>query len=74
MKNSNRMSNCITGRLDRMRDADSGQAASFVLSIDGLPRRTASEISRFPVDAHLSPIDQRTILGQIATFRQLRET
>jgi hypothetical protein len=29
-----------------------------VLSIDGLPRRTAIEISRFPVDAHLSPLIQ----------------
>jgi hypothetical protein len=57
-----------------MRDADSGQAASFVLSIDGLPRRTAIEISRFPVDAHLSPTDRRTILGPTAAFRQLRET
>jgi len=62
MNNSNRMSNCITGRLDRMRDADSGQAASFVLSIDGLPRRTADEISRFPVDAHLSPLVQNAPL------------
>ena len=57
-----------------MRDADSGQAASFVLSIDGLPRRTASEISRFPVDAHLSQTGQRTTLGLNVAFRQLRET
>jgi hypothetical protein len=35
-----------------------------------LPRRTADEISRSPVDAHLSPTGQQ----RAATFRQLRET
>jgi hypothetical protein len=56
---------------DRLRGShDNGTGSLIVRFHWWLPRRTANEISRFPVDAHLSPTGQELT----ATFRQLRET